>query len=55
MRCVAAPLTDSDGRALGAFSVSGLSTEMQGDNFKEDIPDKVCQITNVLEVNLTYS
>ena len=55
MRCVAAPITDSDDRAIAAVSVSGPKSRMLGEIFSEEIPDMVLRSTNVIEVNLTYS
>jgi DNA-binding IclR family transcriptional regulator len=55
MRCVAAPITDSDDRSLAAVSVSGPKSRLQGSVYNEEIPDMVMRSTNVIEVNLTYS
>lgn len=55
MRCVAAPITDSDDRAIAAVSVSGPKSRMLGETFTEEVPEMVLRSTNVIEVNLTYS
>lgn len=55
MRCVAAPITDGDDRAIAAVSVSGPKSRMLEDTFREEVPDMVLRTTNVIEVNLTYS
>jgi len=55
MRCVAAPITDEDNRAIAALSVSGLKSRMLGDTFTEEIPEMVQKSANLVEVNLTYS
>ncbi|UPM42683.1 IclR family transcriptional regulator [Halocatena salina] len=55
MRCVAAPITDSDGRAIAAISVSGPKSRMMGETFTEELPNLVRRSANVIEVNLTYS
>ena len=55
MRCVAAPITDGDDRAIAALSVSGPKSRMLGETFTEQIPDRVLRSANVIEVNLTYS
>jgi len=55
MRCVAAPITDSNDRAIAALSVSGPKSRMLGDKYKEDLPERVRRSANVIEVNLTYS
>ncbi|WP_246998292.1 IclR family transcriptional regulator [Halosolutus gelatinilyticus] len=55
MRCVAAPITDDDGRAIAAVSVSGPKSRMQDDRFTNGIPERILRCANVIEVNLTYS
>jgi DNA-binding IclR family transcriptional regulator len=55
MRCVAAPVTDGDDRAIAALSVSGPKSRMLDDVFTEELPNRVLRSANVVEVNLTYS
>jgi len=55
MRCLAAPITDQEDRAIAAVSVSGPKSRMQGDRFSEEIPEQILRSANVIEVNLTYS
>lgn len=55
MRCIAAPITDGDGRAIAAVSVSGPKSRMQGERFEETFSDLVLRSANVIEVNLAYS
>ena len=55
MRCVAAPITDSTDRAIGAVSISGPKSRMLGESFNDEIPQLVLRSANVIEVNLTYS
>mgnify|MGYP000170994306 FL=1 len=55
MRCVAAPITDDDGRAIAAMSVSGPKSRLRGQEFREEVPDLILSSANVIEVNLTYS
>lgn len=55
MRCVAAPITDDDDRAIAAVSVSGPKSRMQEDRFTNEIPEQIRRCANVIEVNLTYS
>jgi IclR family acetate operon transcriptional repressor len=54
MHCVAAPLLGGD-EVLGAVSVSGPKSRMQGTRFEEEIPRQVLRTANVIEVNMTYS
>ncbi|MFC6823697.1 IclR family transcriptional regulator [Halopelagius fulvigenes] len=55
LRCVAAPVTDPDGRAIGAVSVSGPTSRMKDEAFESEIPERVRSAANVIELNLTYS
>jgi DNA-binding IclR family transcriptional regulator len=56
LQCVAVPLTScSDNRVLGAISVAGPSTRMKGDRISEEIPDKLLQAANVIEINVNYT
>ena len=55
MRCVAAPIRSDDGGVLGAVSVSGPTSRMQGDLFEDEIPNLVLSTANVIEVNVKYS
>jgi DNA-binding IclR family transcriptional regulator len=55
LRCVARAVTDNDSEVHGALSVSGPSSRMQGDRFREEIPQKLKEATNVISLNLSYS
>ncbi|WP_380678221.1 IclR family transcriptional regulator [Salinigranum sp. GCM10025319] len=55
LRCVAAPILSNDDRVLGAVSVSGPSNRIRGDRFREELPNKVLEAVNVIELNVTYS
>lgn len=55
VRCVAAPITDDDGRAIAAVSVSAPKGRMLDQRFEEEIPELIQRTANVIEVNLTYS
>lgn len=55
MWCVAAPITNSANQPLGAVSVSGPKSRVQGDRFLKELPKKVRGTANVIEVNLTHS
>jgi DNA-binding IclR family transcriptional regulator len=55
LRCIAAPITDADGHAIGAISVAGPTSRMKGERFESEIPERVMSAANVTELNLTYS
>ncbi|RKD89170.1 IclR family transcriptional regulator [Halopiger aswanensis] len=53
--CAAAPIRSDSGRVLGAISISGPTTRVQGERLEEEIPSLLEQATNVIELNITYS
>jgi len=55
MRCVAAPITNEEGRAIAAISVSGPKSRMRGETFQEEIPNLLLRSANVIEVNLSHA
>ncbi|PSQ15138.1 IclR family transcriptional regulator [Halobacteriales archaeon QS_8_69_26] len=55
MWCIGAPITNSDNEAVGAVSVSAPKNQVQGERFRETLPNQVQGTANVIEVNLTYS
>lgn len=55
MRAVGAPILSDDDRVLGAISVSGPKTRMNGTWFREEVPDMVSQSARVIGIKATYS
>ena len=55
MKCIAAPIIDRSDDVLGAVSVSGPTSRMQGQRFEEEIPSTVRRAANIIEVTVTYS
>lgn len=55
MRCIGAPITTRDGRAVAAVSVSGPKNRVQEEYLEETLPNMVLRSANVIEVNLIYS
>lgn len=55
LRCVAAPVLSNDQRVLGAISVSGPSHRFEGERFTEELPQRVLETANVIELNVTYA
>jgi IclR family acetate operon transcriptional repressor len=55
LRCVAAPILSTNDRVLGAISVAGPSNRIRDDRFTEELPQRVLETVNVIELNVTYS
>jgi DNA-binding IclR family transcriptional regulator len=55
LRCVARAITDNDGQVHGAISVSSPSSRMQGSRYREEIPQKLEEVTNIVSLNMSYS
>ncbi|GAA0312983.1 IclR family transcriptional regulator [Halarchaeum salinum] len=55
LRCVAAPIITPEKGVVGAISISGPTSRMQGDRFEEEIPNYLQNAANVVELNMTYS
>lgn len=55
IRCVAAPITDEQGDAIAAVSVSAPKSRMKGGSFRTTFPEMVINSANVIEVNIRYT
>lgn len=55
LRCVASPIKSPDGPVWGAISVAGPTHRIQGDRFKDKIPELVLSAANVVEINMNHS
>jgi len=54
VRCVGAAITDREGKAIGAVTISGPESGMQDERFFTELPERVTRIANVIEVNMKY-
>lgn len=54
LRAVGAPILDDDGTLMGAISVSGPTTRMNGSRYREDIPKLLQQSANVITIKTKY-
>ncbi|WP_435156375.1 IclR family transcriptional regulator [Haladaptatus sp. DFWS20] len=55
LRCIAMPITSTEGDPLGAISISAPSSRMKGARFMETIPELLSGAVNMIELNLNYS
>lgn len=55
LHCVAAPLQSRSGDVLGAISIAGPTTRIKGGRLEEELPQKVLQAANVIEINTNFS
>lgn len=51
LQCVAAPVLDQDGGVIGAISVTGPKSRMQGEYLESEVAEQVQHTSNVIEVN----
>lgn len=52
LRCVAAPVMGPDERVLGGISVSGPSSRLQGEYYRDELPELVKKAANIIELNI---
>lgn len=55
IRCIAAPVIDTDDRVLGSVSVSGPSSRFDGERLATELPTAVKHTANVIEINFKFS
>ncbi|SFR64881.1 IclR family transcriptional regulator [Halogeometricum limi] len=51
MRSIGAPILDESGNVLGGLSVAGPTHRLDGDRLETDLPTKLFQSVNVVELN----
>ncbi|WP_435361770.1 IclR family transcriptional regulator [Haloarchaeobius sp. DFWS5] len=52
LRCVGSPIRGPDGEVLGAMSISGPATRLEGERYREELPDTLRRAANLVEINL---
>lgn len=55
MRAVGAPILSAGDQVIGAVSVSGPTTRMNGEWFRQEVPELVVQAARVIGIKTTYS
>ena len=54
LRCVATPIVDPDGIVLGAISISGPRSRLNGKKFRNELPEMISNAKNIIELNIVY-
>lgn len=54
LRCVAAPILTQNGDVEGALSIAGPSSRFRGERFREEIPQRLRNAVNIVELDITY-
>jgi DNA-binding IclR family transcriptional regulator len=54
LHAVGAPITDEDGVAIGAISISGPANRLDGDRLREELPSLLAGAVNEISINLAY-
>lgn len=55
LRCVAVPIINNSDDIEGAISISGPTSRFRDDRFREELPEKLQSVANVIELNITYT
>ena len=55
LNAVGAPITDGEGRPLGAISISGPSNRLSGEYLRETLATRLLGAVNELEITLSFS
>jgi DNA-binding IclR family transcriptional regulator len=55
LKCVAVPLMGNDDAVLGAISISGPASRMEGERFHDELPTKLQRTANVIEINTKFT
>jgi DNA-binding IclR family transcriptional regulator len=55
LNAVGAPVTDEEGRPLGAISISGPSNRLSGEYLRETLATRLLGVANEVEITLSFS
>lgn len=55
MRCVAKPILTDDDNVIGAVSVSGPTSRLDGETLTDSVPTALENTVNIIEVNYTHT
>ena len=54
LRCVAKPIINKNGEIEGAISISGPTSRFEGDRYRTELPKKLEDAANLIELNINY-
>lgn len=52
LRAVGAPIRNSNGEVVGSVSVSGPNSRLKGDLLESELPERVMEAANIIQLNL---
>jgi len=52
LRAVGSPILDTDNQVLGAISVSGPASRISEERFKNALPKKIKEVSNIISINI---
>jgi len=55
MRAVGAPVLGPDDRVMAAISVAGPTTRMEGERYRNELPERVTETARITGIRVTYS
>ncbi|MFB6296997.1 MAG: IclR family transcriptional regulator [Salinirussus sp.] len=55
LHAVGAPITDEEGLAIGAISISGPANRLDGDRLRVELPDLLAGAVNEISINLAHA
>lgn len=54
LRCVAVPIVTNDDEVAGAISINGPKGRFQGELYRSELPERIGEAVNVVEVDLEF-
>lgn len=55
LRCVATPIINNDDKVEGAISIAGPKSRFQGELYRSELPKKLNNAANVIELHINYT
>lgn len=55
IKCIATTIHDEHDDVIGAISISGPAHRMKGERFEEELPERILETSNLIELKAKYS